>query len=195
MFCLSLLALPQRVDECSVHPLLQAAVGAVRAQRNLKLHHHAEFLDVVLCEHCRWQDRLYSSSCLAHKPVDTLMLDTTYASPKHTFPPQEEAVSMMVQVRRTAQHLACWRAVKGGVDATLCTAVFLLLLQQSVYLCSGIDSSPTTSFTNRVPSHQQLRVPTQDMCPDQCFACDQCLAAVVVLCHALPPNVLWLAHS
>jgi hypothetical protein len=30
--------------------------------------------------------------------VDTLMLDTTYALPKHTFPPQQQAIQMMVEV-------------------------------------------------------------------------------------------------
>lgn len=54
----------------------------------------------------RWQDRLYTDSCLAHKPIDTLMLDTTYALPKHTFPPQEEAVNMMVQVSMPLQQPA-----------------------------------------------------------------------------------------
>lgn len=29
------------------------------------------------------------------------MLDTTYALPKHTFPPQEEAIAMMVEVSRS----------------------------------------------------------------------------------------------
>lgn len=53
----------------------------------------------LLSNVCRWHDRLYSSSCLRHTCIDTLMLDTTYALPKHTFPPQEEAVSMMAQVR------------------------------------------------------------------------------------------------
>jgi hypothetical protein len=32
------------------------------------------------------------------------MLDTTYALPKHTFPPQQEAIHMMVEVRCQQQH-------------------------------------------------------------------------------------------
>eukprot|EP00775_Hariotina_reticulata_P012755 gene12755-12884_t len=51
---------------------------------------------------CRWRDELWSGSCLAHKPVDILMLDTTYAIPRYTFPPQEQAIQMMVQVMREA---------------------------------------------------------------------------------------------
>lgn len=47
---------------------------------------------------CRWQNHLRSASCLATKKVDILMLDTTYAMPRYTFPPQQEAIDMMVQV-------------------------------------------------------------------------------------------------
>ncbi|WIA09950.1 hypothetical protein OEZ85_010163 [Tetradesmus obliquus] len=58
---------------------------------------------------CRWQDALRSGSCLARMRVDTLMLDTTYAHPKHTHPPQEEAIRMMVEVMRSelAEEPAC----------------------------------------------------------------------------------------
>jgi hypothetical protein len=31
------------------------------------------------------------------------MLDTTYALPKHTFPPQQEAIRMMIEVRLQQQ--------------------------------------------------------------------------------------------
>jgi hypothetical protein len=51
-----------------------------------------------VCAPCRWRDELWSGSCLVHKPVDILMLDTTYAIPRYTFPPQEQAIQMMVQV-------------------------------------------------------------------------------------------------
>ncbi|KXZ47403.1 hypothetical protein GPECTOR_35g841 [Gonium pectorale] len=39
---------------------------------------------------------------LAGVRVDTLFLDTTYAAPKHTHPPQQEAINMMVQAMRDA---------------------------------------------------------------------------------------------
>lgn len=39
--------------------------------------------------------------------VDTLMLDTTYAHPKHTHPPQEEAIRMMVEVRPSSSSGSC----------------------------------------------------------------------------------------
>ena len=74
---------------------------------------------------CRWQERLYTGSCLAHKRVDTLMLDTTYALPRHTFPPQAEAVSSMVQVRLLLlpqpcqTPVTCWRALVECVDSLL----------------------------------------------------------------------------
>lgn len=57
----------------------------------------ADFAVVVVGDF-RWRDELWSGSCLAHKPVDILMLDTTYAIPRYTFPPQEQAIQMMVQV-------------------------------------------------------------------------------------------------
>lgn len=45
---------------------------------------------------------------LAGVRVDLLFLDTTYAAPKHTQPPQQEAVDMMVQVG-TAPRACSWR--------------------------------------------------------------------------------------
>lgn len=36
---------------------------------------------------------------LSRLQVDTLYLDTTYALPKHIFPPQQQAIASMVQVR------------------------------------------------------------------------------------------------
>jgi DNA cross-link repair 1A protein len=60
---------------------------------------------------CRWHDGLRSgSSCLAGKRIDVLMLDTTYALPRHTFPPQQEAIAHMAQVRRLCAAALC-RAV------------------------------------------------------------------------------------
>ena len=40
---------------------------------------------------------------LAATQVDVLMLDTTYCLPRHTFPPQEEAIGLMIQVRGRLQ--------------------------------------------------------------------------------------------
>lgn len=53
----------------------------------------------------RWQDHLRSTSCLQHKKVDILMLDTTYAGPRWTFPPQQQAIEMMVQVSYYRWHV------------------------------------------------------------------------------------------
>jgi len=47
---------------------------------------------------CRWQDWIRDTTVLATTRVDTLMLDTTYCLPRYTFPPQEDAIAMMVQV-------------------------------------------------------------------------------------------------
>ncbi|GLC45044.1 hypothetical protein PLESTM_001680700 [Pleodorina starrii] len=47
---------------------------------------------------CRWQRWMRDQTGLAGVRVDTLMLDTTYAAPKHVLPPQEEAIRLMVQV-------------------------------------------------------------------------------------------------
>jgi len=65
------------------------------------MHTHTSMQAVWPTDLCRWQDRLHSGSCLATKRVDVLMLDTTYALPKHTFPPQEEAIAMLVEVSRS----------------------------------------------------------------------------------------------
>ncbi|EFJ50929.1 hypothetical protein VOLCADRAFT_120549, partial [Volvox carteri f. nagariensis] len=51
---------------------------------------------------CRWQRWMRDQPGLAGVRVDTLLLDTTYAAPKHTLPPQQEAIAMMVQVMRDA---------------------------------------------------------------------------------------------
>eukprot|EP00878_Enallax_costatus_P007518 GHUV01007874.1.p1 GENE.GHUV01007874.1~~GHUV01007874.1.p1 ORF type:complete len:518 (+),score=175.46 GHUV01007874.1:1203-2756(+) len=53
---------------------------------------------------CRWQDCLRSDSCLRDKRIDILMLDTTYAVPRWTFPPQQQAIETMVQVMQRTLH-------------------------------------------------------------------------------------------
>lgn len=49
---------------------------------------------------CRWQNRLKETSPLRSVQVDTLFLDTTYCHSRHVFPPQEQAIEMMVAVMR-----------------------------------------------------------------------------------------------
>ncbi|GFR43606.1 hypothetical protein Agub_g4703, partial [Astrephomene gubernaculifera] len=51
---------------------------------------------------CRWQPWMRHQPGLAGVRVDTLLLDTTYAAPRHTLPPQSEAIRMMVQAMRDA---------------------------------------------------------------------------------------------
>ncbi|GIL47378.1 hypothetical protein Vafri_4210 [Volvox africanus] len=46
---------------------------------------------------CRWQRWMRNQPGLDGVRVDTVILDTTYAAPKHVLPPQEDAVNMMVQ--------------------------------------------------------------------------------------------------
>lgn len=51
---------------------------------------------------CRWADWIRHQSILSQTPIDILYLDTTYALPKHVFPPQEEAIASMAAVMREA---------------------------------------------------------------------------------------------
>ncbi|PNH05209.1 DNA cross-link repair 1 protein [Tetrabaena socialis] len=52
---------------------------------------------------CRWQRWMRHQPGLGGMRVDTVFLDTTYAAPKHTMPPQQEAIDMMAQAMREAR--------------------------------------------------------------------------------------------
>ncbi|GAB4818508.1 hypothetical protein N2152v2_005554 [Parachlorella kessleri] len=54
----------------------------------------------------RWHPRLALHPALQANPVHTLILDTTYCAPKWVFPPQEEAVGLIVDLmkREVAAH-------------------------------------------------------------------------------------------
>ncbi len=71
---------------------------------------------------------------LAGVRVHLLFLDTTYAAPKHTLPPQHEAVDMMVQVGAAAR--ACrWRT---GT------------LAGRIVPCRKLQGASSVPFTDRV---------------------------------------------
>ncbi|CAL8471261.1 g10803 [Coccomyxa elongata] len=48
----------------------------------------------------RWHPRMGRHAALAKQRIDMLFLDTTYASPKHVFPCQEDAIADIVKVMR-----------------------------------------------------------------------------------------------
>lgn len=127
---------------------------------------------------CRWQDRLYTSSCLADKPIDTLMLDTTYALPKHTFPPQEEAISQMVQVMREAlqeepdtllvvssYHIGKERAYLGAA-AALGLKVYVPPAKQRVLQLLDLSPQLLALVTSTDPS-SQLHVGCTSLAPEE----------------------------
>lgn len=64
---------------------------------------------------------MLDGTVLEGQHVDVLMLDTTYALPRYTFPPQQDAINSMAQVRQArwaVQQLGS--SMPGWLAACLC---------------------------------------------------------------------------